>query len=162
LDIDDWLRGIGLAHYAEVFRANDIDTELLGRLTNDDLKDIGVASFGHRKKLLDAIAELAGVGPVSPQPAIEPKARDAAERRHVTVMFTDLIGSTAMSGSMDPEDLREVITGYQKCVAETVGRLDGFVAKYMGDVSSSTLGIRRRTRTMRNGLSERAWSWWLL
>jgi hypothetical protein len=74
LDIDDWLRGIGLAQYAEMFRANDIDIELLGRMSNDDLKEIGVGSFGHRKKLLEAIAELAGAFPVSPQPAIEPKA----------------------------------------------------------------------------------------
>ena len=134
MDIDSWLRGIGLDQYAEIFRANDIDGELLGRLTNDDLKDIGVASFGHRRKLLEAIAELAGAVPVSPQPAlIEPTAHDAAERRQVTVMFSDLVGSTALSARMDPEDLREVISAYQKCVAETVGRFGGFVAKYMGD-----------------------------
>jgi class 3 adenylate cyclase/predicted ATPase len=133
LDIDGWLRGIGLAQYAEMFRANDIDIELLGQLTNDDLKDIGVVSLGHRKKLLEAIADLAGVFPVSPQPAIEPKAHDAAERRQVTVMFSDLVGSTALSARMDPEDLREVIAAYQKCVSETVRRFGGFVAKYMGD-----------------------------
>jgi class 3 adenylate cyclase/tetratricopeptide (TPR) repeat protein/tRNA A37 threonylcarbamoyladenosine biosynthesis protein TsaE len=134
LDIDSWLRGIGLDQYAEIFRANDIDGELLGRLTNDDLKDIGVASFGHRKKLLEAIAELAGAVPVSPQPAlIEPKAPDTAERRQVTVMFSDLVGSTALSARLDPEDLREVISAYQKCVAKTVQRFGGFVAKYMGD-----------------------------
>jgi len=133
LDIDGWLRGIGLAQYAEMFRANDIDIELLGGLTNNDLKDIGVVSFGHRKKLLEAIAELAGACPVSPQPAIEPKAHDAAERRQVTVMFSDLVGSTALSTRMDPEDLREVISAYQKCVADTVQHSGGFVAKYMGD-----------------------------
>ena len=120
MDIDSWLRGIGLDQYAEMFRANDIDIELLGRLTNDDLKDIGVASFGHRKKLLEAIAELAGAVPVSPQPAFtEPKSQNTAERRQVTVMFSDLVGSTALSARMDPEDLREVISAYQKCVAET-------------------------------------------
>jgi len=134
LDIEGWLRGIGLAQYAEMFRANDIDIELLERLTNDDLKDIGVVSFGHRKKLLEAIAELAGAVPASPQPAlIEPKPSDTAERRQVTVMFSDLVGSTALSARMDPEDLREVISAYQKCVAETVRRFGGFVAKYMGD-----------------------------
>ena len=133
MDIDGWLRRIGLAQYAEMFRANDIDIELLGRLTNDDLKDIGVVSFGHRKKLLEAIAELAGAFPVSPQPAIEPEARDAAERRQVTVMFSDLVGSTALSARMDPEDLREIIAAYQKCVAEMVRRFGGFVAKYLGD-----------------------------
>ncbi len=134
MDIDGWLRGIGLDQYAELFRANDIDIELLGRLTNDDLKDIGVVSFGHRKKLLEAIGELAGAAPVSPQPAlIEPKSPDTAERRQVTVMFSDLVGSTALSARMDPEDLREVISAYQKCVADTVRRFGGFVAKYMGD-----------------------------
>jgi class 3 adenylate cyclase/predicted ATPase len=134
LDIDAWLRRIGLAEYAETFRANDIDVELLGQLTNDDLKDIGVASFGHRKKLLDAIAELADSAPVSPQPALsEPKPQDSAERRQVTVMFSDLVGSTALSARMDPEDLREVISAYQKSVTETVRRFGGFVAKYMGD-----------------------------
>ncbi|SDR49842.1 SAM domain (Sterile alpha motif) [Rhizobiales bacterium GAS113] len=133
MDIDSWLRGVGFAEYAEIFRANDIDIELLGRLNNDDLKEIGVASFGHRKKLLEAIAELAGAFPVPPQLAIEPKAHDAAERRQVTVMFSDLVGSTALSARMDPEDLREVIAAYQKCVSETVRRFGGFVAKYMGD-----------------------------
>ena len=92
MDIDSWLRGIGLAQYAEIFRANDIDGELLGRLTNDDLKDIGVVSFGHRKKLLEAIAELGGTVSVSPHPAlIELKTSDTAERRQVTVMFSDLV-----------------------------------------------------------------------
>ena len=77
MDIDGWLRGIGLEQYAEIFRANDIDMELLGRLTNDDLKDIGVVSFGHRKKLLEAIAELAGAFPVPPQPASRRAAQSA-------------------------------------------------------------------------------------
>ena len=100
MDIDGWLRGIGLAQYAEIFRANDIDGELLGRLTNDDLKDIGVASFGHRKKLLEAIAALTAApeAPSSiPVAVTEPKTHDTAERRQVTVMFSDLVGSTALS-----------------------------------------------------------------
>jgi hypothetical protein len=92
LDIDSWLRGIGLAQYAEMFRANDIDIELLGRLTNDDLKDIGVVSFGHRKKLLEAIAELAGAVPVSPQPElIEPLASSAADRDAAEAAFGEAI-----------------------------------------------------------------------
>ena len=136
MDIDGWLRAIGLAQYAEIFRANDIDGELLGRLTNDDLKDIGVASFGHRKKLLESIAALVAA-PEAPSPipvaATGPETHDSAERRQVTVMFSDLVGSTALSARMDPEDLREVISAYQKCVAETVHRFDGFIAKYMGD-----------------------------
>ena len=134
MDIDSWLRGIDLAQYAELFRANDIDIELLGRLTNDDLKDIGVVSFGHRKKLLEAIAELAGTVPVLPQPALsEPKAQDTAERRQVTVMFSDLVGSTSLSTKLDPEDLRTVIAAYHRCATEVVERNGGFVAKYMGD-----------------------------
>jgi class 3 adenylate cyclase/predicted ATPase len=136
LDIDGWLRGIGFAQYAEMFRANDIDVEQLGGLTNDDLKDVGVVSLGHRKKLLEAIAALVAA-PEAPAPipvtATEPKTQDTAERRQVTVMFSDLVGSTALSAGMDPEDLREVISAYQKCVAETVRRCGGFVAKYMGD-----------------------------
>lgn len=134
MDIDGWLRGIGLSEYAEMFRANDIGIELLGRLTNDDLKDIGVASLGHRKKLLEAIAGLARPASVpSELESSEPQARDAAERRQVTVVFSDLVGSTALSGQMDPEDLRELISAYQTCVAETVRRHGGFVAKYLGD-----------------------------
>ena len=134
MDIDGWLRGIGLAEYAEMFRANDINMELLGQLTNDDLKDIGVVSLGHRKKLLEAIAERAGDVSVSSEPTLsEPQARDFAERRQVTVMFSDLVGSTALSGQLDPEDLRELISAYQTCVAETVRRHGGFVAKYLGD-----------------------------
>ena len=83
--------------------------------------------------MLRAIAEFAA-GRASPQPAsTEPKGQETAERRQVTVMFSDLVGSTALSARMDPEDLREVISAYQKCVAETVGRFGGFVAKYMGD-----------------------------
>jgi hypothetical protein len=128
LDIDGWLRGIGLAQYAEIFRADDIDGDLLGRLTNDDLKDIGVASLGHRKKLLEAIAALTAVpeAPSSIPVAVrEPKTHDTAERRQVTVMFADLVGSTTLSARMDPEDLREVISAYQKCVDETVRRFGG-------------------------------------
>ena len=84
--------------------------------------------------MLRAIAELPGAAPTSPQPAFaEPRPQDSAERRHVTVMFSDLVGSTALSARMDPEDLREVISAYQKSVAETVQRFGGFVAKYMGD-----------------------------
>jgi class 3 adenylate cyclase len=102
-------------------------------LTDQDLKELGV-SLGHRRKMLAAIAVLGGAVPASPQPTFtEPKTQDAAERRQVTVMFSDLVGSTALSARMDPEDLREVISAYQKCVADTVQRFGGFVAKYMGD-----------------------------
>jgi class 3 adenylate cyclase len=118
---------------ARRFTENEIDTSVLRHLTDWDLKELGI-SLGHRRKMLAAVAELASAVPASPQPALtEPKPQDTAERRQVTVMFSDLVGSTALSAHMDSEDLREVISAYQKRVAETVRRFDGFVAKYMGD-----------------------------
>ena len=131
--IADWLEKLGMSEYAERFAKSDIDTSVLRDLTDQDLKELGV-SLGHRRKILRAIAELAGAAPTTPQaPLAQPKPQDTAERRQVTVMFSDLVGSTALSARMDPEDLREVISAYQKCVAETVRRFGGFVAKYMGD-----------------------------
>ena len=130
--IADWLKQLGMAEYAERFTENAIDFSVLPDLTDQDLEKIGVL-LGHRRKMLRAIAEFAA-GRASPQPAsTEPKGQETAERRQVTVMFSDLVGSTALSARMDPEDLREVISAYQKCVADTVGRFGGFVAKYMGD-----------------------------
>ena len=140
MDIVVWLRSLGLGRYEAAFRDNEIDETVLPSLTAEDLKDLGVTVVGHRRKLLDAIAALrtdAGAKAPSPDaattsaPTVSPE--DRAERRQVTVMFSDLVGSTALSARMDPEDLREVIAAYQKCVAETVGRFGGFVAKYMGD-----------------------------
>jgi class 3 adenylate cyclase/predicted ATPase len=131
--IADWLNTLGMSEYAERFAESDVDTSVLRDLTDQDLKELGV-SLGHRRKMLRAIAELTGAAPTSPQPALtEPKTQDTAERRQVTVMFSDLAGSTALSARMDPEDLREVISAYQKCVASTVQRFGGFVAKYIGD-----------------------------
>ena len=132
LDIDSWLSGIGLAQYTELFRANDIDGELLGRLTSDDLKEIGVASLGHRKQLMEAIAALGAVAEAPPAPAAAIAAR-AAERRQLTVMFVDLVGSTALSGRLDPEEMRDVLRAYQNTVAGEISRLEGFTAKLMGD-----------------------------
>jgi class 3 adenylate cyclase len=141
MDVAVWLRGLGLGKYEAAFRENEIDETVLPSLTHETLKEIGVTAVGHRLKLLDAIAALrtdAGAKPpaadaasTSAAPSAPPEAR--AERRQVTVMFSDLVGSTALSARMDPEDLREVISAYQKCVAETVQRFGGFVAKYMGD-----------------------------
>ena len=131
--ISDWLETLGMSEYAQRFAENRIDFSVLRDLTDQDLKDLGVV-LGDRRKMLRAIAELAGAVTASPPPAFsEPKSQDTAERRQVTVMFSDLVGSTALSARMDPEDLREVISGYQKCVAQTVQRYGGFVAKYMGD-----------------------------
>ena len=135
----DWLEKLGMSEYAKPFAENDIDFTILGDLTDQDLEKIGVASLGHRRKMLRAIADLKVVEKSAPAVAIaavapaEPRPQDTAERRQVTVMFSDLVGSTALAARMDPEDLREVISAYQKCVAETVRRFGGFVAKYMGD-----------------------------
>jgi class 3 adenylate cyclase len=132
--IAEWLEKLGMSEYMQRFTENGISVAALRHLTDQDLKDIGVL-LGHRRIMLAAIGDLAGAPPAVPKPvaAAEPKAQDAAERRQVTVMFSDLVGSTALSAHMDPEDLREVISAYQKCVAETVQRFGGFVAKYMGD-----------------------------
>ena len=133
-EIASWLEKLGMSEYAQRFAENKIDTSVLRHLTDQDLKDIGVP-LGHRRKMLAAIGELAGVAPATPEPAArtEPKVQDTGERRQVTVMFSDLVGSTALSARMDPEDLREVISAYQTCIARTVERFGGFVAKYMGD-----------------------------
>src|SRR3984893_8813430 len=135
MDLRGWLRSLGLERYEAAFRENEIDETVLPSLTAEDLKDLGVGIVGHRRKLLDAITALRAKDPsgdaVSSPPSATPE--DRAERRQVTVMFSDLVGSTALSARMDPEDLREVISAYQNCVAETVGRFGGFVAKYMGD-----------------------------
>jgi class 3 adenylate cyclase/tetratricopeptide (TPR) repeat protein len=138
MDVGGWLRKLGLEQYEAVFRENRIDGTVLPKLTAEDLKDLGVRFIGDRRKLLDAIAAAradAGAPELpSDAPAATDKAvQDTAERRQVTVMFSDLVGSTALSARMDPEDLREVILAYQNCVAEAVGRFGGFVAKYMGD-----------------------------
>jgi class 3 adenylate cyclase len=138
MDLGVWLRSLGLEQYEATFRENAINEKVLPNLTAEDLKDMGVNIVGHRRMLLDAIALLRADGSAKAPPAeassTTPKpAQDTAERRQVTVMFCDLVGSTALSARMDPEDLREVMSAYQKCVAETVQRFGGFVAKYMGD-----------------------------
>src|SRR5450631_2966984 len=139
MDLRDWLRSLGLERYEAAFRENEIDETVLPGLTAEDLKDLGVGIVGHRRKLLDAITALRtdatakdpSGDAVSSPPSATPE--DRAERRQVTVMFSDLVGSTALSARMDPEDFREVISAYQNSVAEAVGRFGGFVAKYMGD-----------------------------
>jgi hypothetical protein len=141
MDVVVWLRSLGLEEYEEAFRDNKIDERVLPNLTQEDLKEIGVGPVGHRRVLLDAIAALrndgsskaASVDPATTSSAPSAHPEDRAERRQVTVMFSDLVGSTALSARMDPEDLREVISAYQKCVADTVQRFGGFVARYMGD-----------------------------
>jgi class 3 adenylate cyclase/predicted ATPase len=128
MDVAQWLHNLGLAAYAALFREQAIDADVLPSLTDADLEKLGLP-LGHRKKLLDAIAALAAA-PLSKAPLLPPT---QAERRQLTVMFVDLVGSTALAVRMDPEDLREVIAAFRKCVAEVIGRQEGFVAKYMGD-----------------------------
>jgi class 3 adenylate cyclase/predicted ATPase len=130
MDIAVWLRDLGLERYEFAFREDEIEWEALPKLTAEDLKDLGVLLGSHRRKLLAAIAALQGDAPSSMERA---SAAPAAERRQLTVMFCDLVGSTELASRLDPEDLREVVAAYQGAVAQAVAGFDGFVAKYMGD-----------------------------
>ena len=140
MDVADWLRALGFERYQAAFRENDVDAELLLGLTDADLKDIGVNSLGHRRRLLEAIAGLRPErAPTSdPRPATHATgdmglSETSAERRPLSIMFCDLIGSTALSARLDPEDLRQVIRTYQACVVTTIQQFDGFIARYVGD-----------------------------
>jgi class 3 adenylate cyclase len=132
MHVGDWLRSLGLGQYEEAFRDSEIDYDVLSELTDQHLKDLGVA-LGHRLKMLRAIREHAAsvaiAGPSEPQH----KPTDAAERRQLTLMFCDLVGSTAISARLDPEDMRGVIGAYHKVCATLISANGGFVAKYMGD-----------------------------
>ena len=135
MDVAVWLRGLGLEQYAPAFRDNHIDGQVLSRLTAEDLRELGVKSIGHRRRLIDAISELGAASAdiaVTAASSVVP-AQPEAERRQLTVMFCDLVGSTALSARLDPEDLREVIAAYHRAVAEVVTRLDGLISRFMGD-----------------------------
>jgi class 3 adenylate cyclase len=137
MDVGGWLRSLGLGQYEALFRANEIDAEILPELTDADLEKLGVP-LGHRKRLLRAISGLAAAGTLAetsalPSTTTAAKPQDTAERRQLTVMFCDLVGSTALSVRFDPEELREEIRAYQNTVSGVVARYDGFVAKYMGN-----------------------------
>jgi class 3 adenylate cyclase len=149
MDVGDWLRSLGLERYEQAFRDNEIDADLLPNLTADDLKELGVALVGHRRRLLDAIAALSREAaapdrtieqiavPAGAEPSADhgdrPPIRPEAERRHLTVMLVDLVGSTALSARLDPEDMRALIASYQNVCSEVIRRYEGHVAKYMGD-----------------------------
>ena len=136
--ITEWLQGLSLGEYEQVFIENDIDVGLLPELDDGDLEKIGVASLGHRKRILKAVRDLSADAPQdsdstqAPAEHIEGQKRDA-ERRQLTVMFCDMVGSTALSQRLDPEDFRDVIRRYQDSVAGAVTRYGGHVAKYLGD-----------------------------
>jgi class 3 adenylate cyclase len=165
MDVASWLRSLGLEQYEAVFRDNAIDDSVLPDLTDQDLEKLGVL-LGHRRKLLRAIANIEATqiasSAVGATVAVDVSPRDTAERRQVTVMFSDLVGSTALSARMDPEDLREIISAYQKCVADTVQRFGGFVAKYMGDGVLVYFGYPQRTRMTQSEPCALGWSWSLL
>ncbi len=145
MEITTWLRGLGLERYEQAFRDNAISIEILSKLTADDLKDIGVTVVGHRRALLEAIAslqigpELASIaaapttGTRAPPAAPQTASPTQAERRQLTVMFVDLVGSTALAHRLDPEEMGEILHAYQDAVAGMVGRFEGHVAKFMGD-----------------------------
>ena len=132
MDIAEWLRGLDLSLYEQTFRDNAIDAEVLPELTEADLEKLGVV-LGHRKKLLKAIAALRSAAHPVP-PTLDPAHRaDIAERRQLTALFCDLVGSTALTSRLDPEDMREVMAAYHRCVAKTVQPFGGYVARYVGD-----------------------------
>src|SRR5438270_5975173 len=145
VDVGGWLKSLGLGQYEAAFRENSVNAEILRHLTADDLKELGVSAVGHRRQLLVAIAALRPAEPppeplvqVSPSPPINPAdslgaSETTAERRPLSVMFCDLIGSTALSARLDPEDLREVMRIYEIRVASTIQQFDGFIARYLGD-----------------------------
>ena len=130
MDIGQWLRGLGLQSYEQAFRDNGIDFDVLPRLTADDLKEIGVLAVGDRRKILDAIGEVAARASADHSSTEMPH---QAERRQLTVMFCDLVASTALSARLDPEDLQEVLRAYRSQVKDVVRGYGGYVAKYMGD-----------------------------
>jgi class 3 adenylate cyclase len=133
LDIDGWLRRIGLEQYTQTFRDNAIDDDVLRDLTDDHLRELGLP-LGARLKLLKAVAALGTIEQPKVSPEIKPTVpRTDAERRQLTVMFVDLVGSTALSARLDPEDMREIVGAYHRSCAEQIAKAGGFVAKYMGD-----------------------------
>lgn len=139
-EVSEWLDRLGLGEYTTVFANNDIDAGLIPQLTNEDLKELGVESLGHRKIILNAAEALkvsrSGLEPAAPGPApsATPEIPTAeAERRQLTVMFCDLVGSTELSQQLDPEDLRQLVTSYQSACNTAIARFDGYVARYMGD-----------------------------
>jgi class 3 adenylate cyclase/predicted ATPase len=158
VNIAAWLQALGLQQYEQAFRDNAIDDDVLPELTAEDLRDIGISRVGHRRKLLAAIAALRDAGRPEPAAVHKEMIGAGAARRQLTVMFCDLVGSTALSGRLDPEDLREIIAAYQRTVSEIVAQSDGFIAGYMGDGVLAYFGYPRAheddaERVIRVGLS---------
>ncbi len=138
MDVATWLRALGLERYEPAFRDNDVSAEVLCHLTAEDLKELGVAAVGHRRELLVAIARLRenaapALPPAAGSPDDRPTSASAAERRQITVLFCDIVGSTPLSARLDPEELREVLTAYQVAVAREVAAKRGYVSRFVGD-----------------------------
>ena len=153
MDVGAWLRSLGLDQYEAAFRDNAVDDAVLPKLTAEDLKELGVVVVGHRRRIISAIEELnaasashaegAKLVPV-PSPVLTTTAStNAGERRQLTVLFCDLVGSSALSARLDPEDTREVIRAYQDACSGAIARYDGFVAKFMGDGVLAYFGFPR-------------------
>lgn len=169
MDVTAWLRDLGLERYDQAFQNNDIDAEILPDLDDTDLEKLGVASVGHRKKLLKAIAALSQDQPeppapqeraVAPEPqqSVAPAYQPEADRRQLTVLFCDLVGSTELSTRFDPEDMLAIIRAYQDCCTSLIVRFDGFVARFMGDGILAYFGFPRAheddgERAVRSGLA---------
>jgi class 3 adenylate cyclase/tetratricopeptide (TPR) repeat protein len=136
MDVGDWLRSLGLGQYLALFREHAIDADVLPDLTDADLEKFGVP-FGHRKRLIKAIAKLGAAPPEQVEtapPAPATRLPDAsAERRHLTVMFCDLVGSTTISAALDAEDWRNLVSAYLDAASEAVAQMGGRVAKKLGD-----------------------------
>jgi class 3 adenylate cyclase/tetratricopeptide (TPR) repeat protein len=144
MDVSTWLRDLGLENYAQAFRANDIDAEVLPRLTAEDLIALGITSIGHRRKLLDAIAALqGGTAPAAAEPRAGTMRSVAAERRQLTVLFCDLVGSTELAARLDPEDLCEIMSAYHRATAAVVERFGSHVARFLGDGALAYFGWPR-------------------
>ena len=154
LETEQWLSPLGLQKYAQVFVDNDIGPDIIGELTDADLKELGV-TLGDRKRLRNALADLqSGSGD---RPAASLNDSEEAERRHLTVMFCDLVGSTALSAHYDPEDLSEIVRTYQDTCAGIVSRYEGYIAQYLGDGILVYFGYPRAheddaERALRTGL----------
>ncbi|SDH76780.1 Predicted ATPase [Bradyrhizobium sp. Rc2d] len=166
MDIGTWLCGLGLGQYEQAFRENDIDAEVLMDLTAEDLVGLGIVSIGHRRKLLAAIAALrtgsmSATTPVTAVPSVTSGSAalaPEAERRQLTVMFVDLVDSTALAARLDPEEMAQVLRSYQSAVAGAIARFEGHVAKYMGDGVLAYFGYPRAhedeaERAVRAGLA---------
>ena len=160
MDIEGWLRTIGLEQYGQIFRENGIDVSVLPDLTEQDLEKLGVL-LGHRRKLFRAISNLQAIERGMPAVAVAASASaqiDTVTRRQLTIMFCDLVGSTALSTQLDPEDMRDVMGAYHLCCANLITRAGGFVARYMGDGVLAYFGYPQALehdaeRAVRAGLS---------